>query len=112
MLFALLEFGDFCIIAALIMVFAGGGAAATVYRRPRGRRTVDRERLQRIEDKLDLVLTHLGVKYAPPPKAEWQGIADDPNRKIKAIKVFREQHGVGLAEAKDAVEDYIEGRRP
>jgi hypothetical protein len=110
MLFALLEFGDFCIIAVLIMVLAGGGAAATVYRRPSGRCMLDRKRLQRIEDKLDLVLTHLGVKYVPAPKDEWQELADDPDRKIEAIKVYREQHGVGLKDAKDAVEKYMDGR--
>jgi hypothetical protein len=105
MLFALLEFGDFAIIAALILLFAGGGAAASRYLRP-----ADRDRLQRIEHKLDLLLTHLGIEYVAPPKAAWQELADDPVRKIEAIKVYREQTGVGLAEAKKAVEEYIEGR--
>jgi hypothetical protein len=59
---------------------------------------------------LDLILTHLGIDYVPPPKAAWQELADDPARKISAIKAYREQHGVGLAEAKRAVEDYLEGR--
>ncbi|RYZ43212.1 MAG: hypothetical protein EOO71_04600 [Myxococcaceae bacterium] len=31
---------------------------------------------------------------------------------INAIKLYREQHGVGLKEAKDAVEALMEGRRP
>jgi hypothetical protein len=105
MLFAVLEFGDFAIIALLILLFAGGGAAASLYLRP-----ADRDRLQRIEHKLDLILTHLGIEYVPPPKAAWQELADDPARKIEAIKVYREQTGVGLAEAKKAVEEYIEGR--
>jgi len=102
--FAVLEFSALAIIALLILILAGGGAAASAYRRP-----VDRERLQRIEHKLDLVLTHLGIEYVPPPKAAWQVLADDPARKIEAINAYREQHGVGLAEAKTAVEDYIEG---
>ena len=105
MVVAALEFSDYAIIALLIILFAGGSAAASRYLRP-----VDRDRLQRIEHKLDLVLTHLGIEYVPPPKTVWQELADNPARKIEAIKEYREQHGVGLAEAKKAVEDYIEGR--
>ena len=101
--FAVLEFSDYAVIVVLIVLFAGGGAAASAYLRP-----TDRDRLQRIEHKLDLILTHLGIEYVPPPKAAWQELADDPARKIEAIKVYREQHGVRLAEAKQAVEDYIQ----
>jgi hypothetical protein len=103
--FAVLDVGDFAIIALLILVLASGGAAATTYLRP-----ADRKRLQRIEHKLDLILTHLGIDYVPPARAAWQQLADDPTQKIAAIKAYREQHGVGLAEAKKAVEDYIEGK--
>jgi hypothetical protein len=105
MLFAILDFGDFAIIALLILILAGGAAAST-YLRP-----VDRDHLQRIEHKLDLILTHLGIDYVPPPsKTAWQGLADDPMQKIAAIKAYREQNGAGLAEAKKAVEDYIQGQ--
>jgi len=104
MLFAVLEFGDFAIIAVLILLFAGGGAAASAYLRP-----ADRDRLQRIEHKLDLILTQLGIASVPLAKAEWQGLADAA-RKIEAIKVYREQTGAGLAAAKKAVEDYIDSR--
>jgi ribosomal protein L7/L12 len=34
-----------------------------------------------------------------------------PARKIAAIKAYREETGAGLADAKRAVEEYIEGRR-
>jgi hypothetical protein len=105
MLLAALEFGDFAIFALLIFIFAGGRAAASAYLRP-----ADGGRCQRIEHKLDLILTHLGIEYVAPPKAAWQELADDPARKIDAIKAYREQQGVGLKEAKDAVEAYIEGR--
>jgi hypothetical protein len=105
MLFAVLDWSDYAIIALLLLVFASGGAAASVRLRP-----PDRDRLQRIEHKLDLILTHLGIEYVPPPKAAWQELADDPARKIEAIKVYREQQGVGLFAAKKAVEEYIEGR--
>jgi hypothetical protein len=105
MLFAVLEFWDFALIALLIIIFAGGGAAASAYLRPR-----DRRRLERIEHKLDLILTHLGIDYVPPIKATWQQLAEDPDRKIEAIKAYREEHPVGLAAAKQAVEDYVAGR--
>jgi hypothetical protein len=65
--------------------------------------------LKRIEHTLDLVLTHRGVDYAPPPTATWQELADDPARTIAAIKAYREEHGVGLAVVKRAVEDYRQG---
>lgn len=105
MLFAVLEFSDFAIITLLILFFAGGGAAASKYLAP-----AERNRLRRIEGKLDLILTHLGIECAPPPKADWQKLAEDPTQKIAAIKAYREQTKVGLAEAKQAVEDYVEGR--
>ncbi len=105
MLFATLDFGDFAVIALLILLFAGGRAAASAYLWP-----ADRDRLRRVEQKLDLILTHLGIDYVPPPKAAWQELADDPGHKIAAVKAYREQHGVGLAEAKKAVEDYIQGK--
>ena len=105
MLFAVLDFGDFVVIALLILIFAGGRAAASAYLRP-----PDRDRLLRVEQKLDLILTHLGMDYVPPPKSAWQDLADDPGHKIAAIKAYREQHGVGLAEAKKAVNDYIQGK--
>jgi ribosomal protein L7/L12 len=107
MLFAVLEFTDFAVIAAIVAVLAGGAAAARSLLAP-----ADRDRLARVEQKLDLLLTHAGLDYTPPPKAEWQALADEgPARKIAAIKAYRDHTGAGLAEAKRAVEEYIEGRR-
>lgn len=103
MLFAVLEFSDFGAIALLIVVLAGAGRAASAYRRPS-----DRNRSERVEQKLDLILTHLGIDYVPPTKAAWQKLAD-AGQKINAIKAYREEYGGGLAEAKKAVEDYIGG---
>lgn len=101
MVLAILEFSDFLIIAVLA-VLSGVWVAASVYLRP-----FDRARLQRIEHKVDLIMTHLGLDYTPPPKTVWQELADDSTRKIEAIKTYREEHGVGLAEARQAVEEYI-----
>lgn len=107
MLLAVLEFTDFAIIAAIVAMLAGGAAAARSYFRP-----ADRVRLARIEQKLDLLLAHAGLSYTPPPKSEWQALADEgPTRKISAIKAYREETGADLAEAKRVVEEYIEGRR-
>jgi ribosomal protein L7/L12 len=107
MLFAVLEFTDFAIIAGIVAVLAGGTAAARSYFKP-----VDRARLDRVEQKIDLLLTHADLGYTPPPKTEWQALADDgPARKIAAIKSYREETGAGLAEAKRAVEEYIAGRQ-
>jgi len=36
-----------------------------------------------------------------------QAVAADPSRKIEAIRLFQEESGLGLAEAKEAVEELI-----
>jgi ribosomal protein L7/L12 len=72
----------------------------------------DRVQLVRLEKKVDLILKHLGLEYVEDtPRCllspEVQAAALDPGRKIEAIKLHREQTGVGLREAKDAVEAFI-----
>jgi hypothetical protein len=104
MLLAVLEMMDFLIIVIIVAIFTGG-AAADRYLRHGG--SIWR-RLERVEHKLDLILTHLGLDYTSSPNRIWQELAADPTRKIAAIKAYREFHGVGLAEAKRAVEEYIE----
>jgi ribosomal protein L7/L12 len=107
MLFAILDFTDFAIIAAIVAVLAGGTAAARASFGP-----ANRDRLARVEQKLDLLLTHAGLDYMATAKAAWQALADEgPTSKIAAIRVYREYTGAGLAEAKRAIEDYIDGRR-
>jgi ribosomal protein L7/L12 len=94
-----LGFTDFAIIAWLVIVFAG--AAAYTSRQP-----VD---LRRIERKLDALMKHQGVTL--PPQAgmseEVQQMARDPHQKIAAIKLHGEQTGLGLAEAKADLDDFI-----
>jgi|ERR1017187_3920469 ribosomal protein L7/L12 len=92
-----LGFGDFAIIAWIVLVFAGAGAAYTS--RQSG--------LRRIERKLDALLKHQGISLSPQAKVseEVQQLARD--HKIEAIKLHREQTGLGLAEAKSEVEDFI-----
>ena len=71
-------------------------------------------RLQAIEAKLDAIMAHLGIG---PGGGQAQGfVSNDPQgmpdvvelvrrgKLIQAIKIYRERTGVGLKEAKDAVE--------
>lgn len=76
--------------------------------RSRRRETIS-GRLARLERKVDRILDHLGIGGPDPPP---EGVADllAQGRKIEAIKVYREKTGVGLAEAKAAVEAYEPGR--
>jgi ribosomal protein L7/L12 len=99
MLFAILEFGDFAIIAFLILVFAGGRAAASAYLRP-----TDRERLNRLDHKLDLILTHLGIDDHVSQAGFDVVLEAVGANMINVIKVVRAATGLGLKEAKDLVE--------
>jgi hypothetical protein len=103
---AALDMGDLVWIW-LIVVIATGGAA--VYLRP-----TESGQLRRVEAKLDLIMRNLGLEYQDPAaaglSADVRALADDPAKKIAAIKLHREQTGAGLKEAKDAVEAYLAGR--
>jgi ribosomal protein L7/L12 len=69
-------------------------------------------RVDRIERKLNALLRHHGVDPTQglPLSDRVKQLASDPARKIEAIKVYREETGAGLAEAKEAVEAYIHSR--
>jgi len=69
-------------------------------------------RLERVERRLNLLLRHFNIdpSAGSPLSDRVRGLADDPARKIEAIRVYREETGAGLAEAKAAVEAYINGR--
>ena|ERR1051326_6611583 len=66
----------------------------------------------RVERKLNALLRHHGVDPTQglPLSDRVKSLANDPSRKIEAIKVYREETGAGLAEAKEAVEAYIHGK--
>ncbi len=109
-MFAMLEPWDFAIIAVIVIVFAGSSAVFSMAR------SADAGQLLRLEGKLNLILKHLNLEYVDtaipvPLSDEVKALANDPSRKIHAIKVYREQTGLGLKEAKDAVEAYIASRR-
>jgi hypothetical protein len=102
MFFAILDFTDFFVIFMVVAITSGGGVASA-YLRPGN----DGRRLRDIEHKLNLVMAHLGIENVPPPGTAWQERADSGD-KIGAIKAYREDHGVGLADAKKAVEAYMD----
>ena len=108
-MFAALEVSDFFWIAVIVIIFGGSSAAYAFFR------LADASRLRRIEEKLNLILKHLELEYKDPatPGAlsdEVKALADDPTRKVAAIKLLREQTGLGLKEAKDVIDAYIAGR--
>jgi hypothetical protein len=91
----------FGVLTLLFLIFAGGSAYAIL--RPR-----DRARLFRLERKLDLVLKHLNIDAGQVEElSEEAKKFADQGEKIAAIKVHREQTGMGLREAKDDVEAYM-----
>ena len=57
----------------------------------------------RIERKLDLLLEHLGIQV-PDGLSPRVRAAIMAGRKIEAIKLHREETGLGLREAKDRIE--------
>jgi ribosomal protein L7/L12 len=78
-----------------------------------GLSVADVQRLRRIEQKLDLILEHLGLQYREGKRgselsAEVRQLAD-AGQTIAAIKRLREETGYGLKEAKDAVDAYLGG---
>ena len=60
-------------------------------------------RLAAIERKLQAIMDHLGIVDVEPSYPQVRELARR-GQKIQAIKLYREQTGAGLAEAKHAVE--------
>ncbi len=72
----------------------------------------DALRLRRIEQKLDLILAHLGIEFSVTSTLapEVRALADRGD-KIGAIKLLRQVTGAGLAAAKQEVEAYLDRKR-
>ena len=64
------------------------------------------QKLDLVERKVDFLFRHLNVGFRderpPPNEIEAHVLKGD---RMGAIKVFQQQHGVGLAEAKRAIEE-------
>ncbi|WP_406199812.1 MULTISPECIES: ribosomal protein L7/L12 [unclassified Streptomyces] len=80
---------------ALVVIIGFAGAESRISRTDR--------RVARVERKLDLIIDHLGLRDDDPRMAKVVALLRD-DKKIQAIKEYREITGVGLAEAKEAVE--------
>jgi ribosomal protein L7/L12 len=111
-LFATLELRDYAIIIAIALAF--GGAAYT--KSPDV--TVQRLAFQmrELQKKLDALLRHQGIELPPPPASglspEVEFLASDPQTKIAAIKLYRQEHpGMGLREAKVKIEEFYKSRQ-
>jgi ribosomal protein L7/L12 len=68
-----------------------------------------RSRINELEDRLKFIYQKLGIDYATDPNANPINspqilAALRSGNKIEAIKIYRELTGVGLAEAKDAID--------
>jgi hypothetical protein len=66
-------------------------------------------RVARVDRKLNLILKQMNITFDEFAvlSDRVKELARDPYRKIEAIKVYREETGVGLAEAKYTIEDFI-----
>lgn len=69
-----------------------------------------RRDVARLDRKLNLILKELNIPFDEGGvlSDRVKELARDPNRKIEAIKVYREETGAGLAEAKETVEAFID----
>jgi ribosomal protein L7/L12 len=69
-----------------------------------------RQDVARLDRKLNLLLKQMNIPYeaALGLSERVKDLARDPSRKIEAIKVYREETGAGLKEAKEVVEAWIE----
>lgn len=73
--------------------------------------------LRESKEAIDAWLAHAGAPPAPPPgsfdfpQSAAAILRTDPTRKIVAIKRYRQETGVGLKEAKDAVEAWLEAQK-
>jgi ribosomal protein L7/L12 len=70
-----------------------------------------RQSTRRLERKLDAIIKHQGVEWPSGISAEVRLMAQDPRKRIFAIKLHRDQNpDLGLAEAKKDVEDCVSGK--
>ena len=64
-------------------------------------------KLKRIDMSLSLILNRMEIELPSRLSERVKQIALDPDRKIEAIKLYREETNVSLKEAKEAVEDFL-----
>ncbi|MER7762538.1 ribosomal protein L7/L12 [Streptomyces sp. NPDC097619] len=92
------------IFVGLVVVLAVVGAVSSVSGALAGRIHRLERQNARLERRLDLLMTHLGIEERTEPgMAEVRALLLK-GRKIEAIKEYRRLTGAGLREAKEAVE--------
>ena len=66
-------------------------------------------RIQEVERKLNLVLTHLGIDSSVriAPSSHVVDLARDPRQRIEAIKAYRAQTGAGLKDAVAVIDEIV-----
>jgi ribosomal protein L7/L12 len=94
--------------AVAIVIAAGGLVMLFIAVRAQGRAD-SIARLATIERKLDAVMAHLGVIETRP---EYPDVVRhlEEGKVIHAVKAYREQTGLGLADAKNAVDEIARQR--
>lgn len=98
-------------LTTAVLVLGGAGLLMLALSAVMSRRaTGTTARLVAIEHRLGLIMDHLGVTEPEPDVADIvERMA--AGKKVEAIKLYRQRTGLGLREAKDAVEE-IARRRP
>lgn len=93
-----------------VLVLGGAGLLMLALSAVMSRRaTGTTARLTAIEHRLGLIMDHLGVAEPEPDVAD---IVERmvAGKKVEAIKLYRQRTGLGLREAKDAVEEIARRR--
>ncbi len=96
----MLHFKDFVTIALIVLFFSGCKEDSES----------SKAALERLELNLRKLLEHLGLEYelcSPPTEPSPQVLELALTNKISAIKQLREETGLGLKEAKEAVEEML-----
>src|ERR1700720_1371084 len=90
-------------IAELVLLLLLSGYGASTFSHMR--------RIQEVERKLNLVLTHLGIDPSVQiaPSSHVMSLAADPKQRIAAIKAYREQTGAGLKESVAVIDKIAAG---
>jgi len=106
-LLATLEFSDYGIIVLILCVIAGFAGWSKDKYNPLRLEMQIRE----LQQKMDALLKHQGIEMPKPTPSDLspmlQVMAKDPQQKIAAIKLYREENPrTGLAEAKRRIEEF------
>ncbi|SHM63764.1 ribosomal protein L7/L12 [Cryptosporangium aurantiacum] len=100
---------DSVLLVALVIAVIGLGLITTALAGRDRREHRSARQLASVERKLDVIIAHFGLDVPEQQYPEVVALLDK-DQKVAAIKVYREQTGVGLREAKNAVEQIERGK--